>query len=115
MPVVVVVVGPVVFVGCCALPGVGVLTRTVELPVVLCCVVRLFFVSVLIVRFFVGAGVSLFTLVVPVVPVLVVLGCSGHVFAVCFVGIGGMIGSGAPDVIVVVVVVPVTAREGGVV
>ena len=70
---VVVVVGPVVFVGCCVLPGVGVLARSVELPVVLCCVVRLFFVSVLIAGFVDGAEVLLSTLVASVAPGVVVV------------------------------------------
>ena len=80
--VVVVVVVPVVFVGCYVLTGGSMLSRTVELPVVLCCVVRLFFVAVLAVGFVVGAGISLFTLVVPRSSVVVVVVVPGVVVVV---------------------------------
>ena len=80
--VVVVVVVPVVFVGGCVLPGGSMLSRTVELPVVLCCVVRLFFVSVLAVGFVVGAGISVFTLVVPRSSAVVVVVVPGVVVVV---------------------------------
>ena len=73
LPVVVVVVVPVVFVGCCVLPGFCTLSCAVELPVFLCCVVWLFFVAVLAVGSVFGAGVSLFTLVVPSASVVIVV------------------------------------------